>query len=108
MRRTVATLIRFRPVLQLLCYLTDCRAKHSFSEALLPGSAGPGRLDGKKSLFEKFYERFSRSPSPEVAAQLTALEGFSPPELLQITKVSRTTFWSIRIKNRKIEQKPHI
>ena len=61
------------------------RAKSTFSEALLPGNEERSGRSG--SLFERFYERFSKKPAPEVAAQLKALERFSQPELLQITQV---------------------
>jgi len=60
------------------------RAKSTFSEALLPGNEERSGRSG--SLFERFYERFSKKPAPEVAAQLKALERFSQPELLQITQ----------------------
>jgi len=60
------------------------RAKSTFSEALLPGNEE--RVGRSGSLFERFYERFSKKPAPEVAAQLKALERFSQPELLQITQ----------------------
>ena len=64
------------------------RAKNTFSEALLPAS-DIDRSDEPKTLLERFYEKFSNTPAPEVAAQLRALDQFqfSEPELHQITEV---------------------
>ena len=66
------------------------RAKSTFSEALLPGNEE--RVGRSGSLFERFYERFAKKPTPEVAAQLQALDRFSQPELLQITQVGLQSF----------------
>jgi len=53
----------------------------------LPVNELEERVGRSGSLFERFYERFSKPPAPEVAAQLKALDRFTQPELLQITKV---------------------
>ena len=46
------------------------------------------RSSSSPSLLQRFYDKFSRLPEPEVAAQLRRLNKFSEPELLQITKAS--------------------
>ena len=47
------------------------------------------RSDQSKTLLERFYEKFSNTPAPEVAAQLKALDQFQfqEPELHQFTEV---------------------
>ena len=47
------------------------------------------RSDQPKTLLERFFEKFSKAPSPEVAAQLKALDRsrFREPELHQFTEV---------------------
>ena len=67
-----------------------CRAKSTFSEALLPSpqvSVDRSSSIKEPSLLEKFYEKFSRAPAPLEAAQLQRLSEFSEPELIQITQV---------------------
>ena len=78
--------------------LKTTRATSSFSEALLPSlniasDRDSGEFSQSPSLLEKFYEKFSRSPEPDVADQLEQLSKFSEPELIQITKVKYFSFY---------------